>query len=513
MKKLYPIILFAISALYTQPLRAQQAGELWGMTLQGGQDGLGLIFKTAPDGTGQSVQKNFTTPYPGGYPRSGRLTPAPNGKLYGMTSTGGIFSAGVLFEYDPSTGTHTRKLDFNNINGGFPYGSLTLASNGRLYGMASQGGANGQGVLFEYDPATSTYVKLLDFDGTNSGNNPNRDVIQASNGKLYGMTANGGANGFGVLFEYDLSTAAFSKKLDFDGTNGAAPYGNLTEAANGKLYGMTSYGGANLQGVLFEYDLSVEAYAKVLDFNDTNGAYPYGSLTLATNGKLYGMTQQGGAGTQGVLFEYDPSSVNYTKVMDFNFYLSGAYPNGDLMQASNGKLYGMTSGGGINNLGVLFEFDLSTTTYRKGLDFDGTSGSYPWGTLTEASNGKLYGMAFMGGANYQGVLFEYDPSTAGYVKKLDFNYSSDGTNPHDSFIQAPDGKLYGMTSTGGAYGYGVIFQYDPSSGSYTKKVDFDYTTKGATPYGSLTLATNGKAYGMTSNGGTTGLGVIFEYDL
>src|SRR6267378_8608250 len=177
MKKLYPFILFAMSALYTQPSRAQGAGELWGMTLQGGQDGLGVIFKTAPDGTGQSVQKNFSTIYPGGYPEFGHLTKAPNGKFYGMTSNGGIFSIGVLFEYDPLTGTYARKLDFNNINGGFPYGSLTLASNGRFYGMTSQGGVNGQGVLFEYDPATATYVKLLDFDGTNTGNNPNRDVI------------------------------------------------------------------------------------------------------------------------------------------------------------------------------------------------------------------------------------------------------------------------------------------------------------------------------------------------
>ena len=71
------------------------------------------------------------------------------------------------------------------------------------------------------------------------------------------------------------------------------------------------------------------------------------------------------------------------------------------MQASNGKLYGLTEFGGTNNLGVLFEYDISTSTYTKKIDFDGANhGSEPKGTLLEASNGKFYGTTTKGGGKW-----------------------------------------------------------------------------------------------------------------
>jgi len=53
--------------------------------------------------------------------------------------------------------------------------------------------------------------------------------MQATNGKLYGMTTNGGANDLGVLFEYDITTDTYTEILDFDRTNGSQPYGSLIE--------------------------------------------------------------------------------------------------------------------------------------------------------------------------------------------------------------------------------------------------------------------------------------------
>ena len=181
----------------------------------------------------------------------------------------------------------------------------------------------------------------------------------------------GGSNGLGVIFSFDPSSSTYTKLKDFDGNNGANPYGSLLQASDGKLYGMTHEGGAN--GVIFSFDPSSSTFTKLKDFDSTNGANPYGSLMQASDGKLYGMTPGGGSNNAGVIFSFDPSSSTYTKLKDFDG-TNGSSPVGSLMQASDHKLYGMTSGGGSNNTGVIFSFDPSSSTYTKLKDFDNILG-------------------------------------------------------------------------------------------------------------------------------------------
>jgi uncharacterized repeat protein (TIGR03803 family) len=508
---LRPYLLFWLLFLIAFISKAQTPA-LWGMTSRGGTDGLGTIFKTNPDGTSQSVQKSFKYLTSGSRPQ-GSLTEGQSGKLYGMTSQGGLNDYGVLFEYDLATSAYIKKLDFIGANGAYPGASLTKASNNKLYGMAAYGGANDAGVLFEYDPATSTYTKKLDFEKPNVstlGGSPTGSLTLAGNGKLYGMTSYGGPNGYGVLFEYDPATSTYIGKFNFNSTTGSYPFGSLNLASNGKMYGMTNQGGANSFGVLFEYDPATSTYSKKLDFNNTtNGANPKGNLTQAGNGKLYGMTNAGGTSGTGVLFEYDPATSTYTKKLDFINNTTGYYPNGSLAIAANGKLYGTTTSGGVNN-GVLFEYDPATSTFTKKFDFNGTNGSNPSSSLALATNGKLYGLTQDGGSLSDGVLFEYDPATSSFAKKLDFNLA-EGESPLGSLAQAGNGKFYGTTNGGGVTGDGTLFEFNPATATYTKKVDF-IGANGLSPQGSLVLAGNGKMYGMTNDGGTNSAGVLFEYD-
>ena len=139
---------------------------------------------------------------------------------------GGEINNGVLFEYDLAKDTLSKRKDFDGINGSYPIGSLMQASNGKLYGMTIEGGSNGVGVLFEYDFATNILTKKVDFEGNSTGSYTPGNLIQANNGKLYGMTLGGGTNDDGVIFEYDPATNIFTKKIDFDGNNGR----NLKEA-------------------------------------------------------------------------------------------------------------------------------------------------------------------------------------------------------------------------------------------------------------------------------------------
>ena len=66
---------------------------------------------------------------------------------------------------------------------------------------------------------------------------------------------------------------------------------------------------------------------------------------MAGNGKFYGTTFMGGNGDYGTIFSFDPTTNAQAKLFDFNYGVSGAYAHGSLVQAGNGKLYGMAQGG------------------------------------------------------------------------------------------------------------------------------------------------------------------------
>ena len=352
-------------------------------------------------------------------------------------------------------GLFTKIYDFDLANGRVPRGSL-IESNGKFYGMTQYKGTSNRGVIFEYDPATSTYTKKFSFGGTN-GTFPQGSLIE-SNGKFYGMTPSGGTSDYGVIFEYNPATSTYTKKYDFS-TDGLMPIGSLIES-NSKFYGMAEFGGTSNRGVIFEYDPATSTYTNKYNFDGTtNGANPHGSL-LVINSKFYGMTYYGGTSNRGVIFEYDPATSTYTKKYDFDV-TNGANPHGSLI-GSNGNLYGLTSTGGVSSHGVIFEYNLTTSTFTKKYDFGDTDGAVPYGSLI-VSNGKLYGMTYNGGTSTNGVVFEYDLATSIYTRIYDFNDAVNGANPYSGSLLESNGKFYGLTSYGGTSSNGVIFEYDPAN--------------------------------------------------
>ncbi len=481
------------------------------MTARGGINGIGVIFKA--DGKGENVTKifDFISEHPGSTPRPG-IMKAMNGKYYGMTSFGGE-NSGVIYEFDPQNNKYRVLHNFESGTGYIPYyGTLTEGGPGKLYGMTYVGGAHGVGVIFEFNYITDQYTKKFDFDGSENGKKPIGGLIYANNGKLYGMTSQGGKHNKGVLFEFDLETDLFTKKLDFNGSeNGATPWGSLMQATDGDLYGMTTYGGTSNNGIIFKYEPVADTLVKLLDLSNSTGSYPLGNLLQVGDNKLYGMTSGGGSHFNGVIFEYDLTTGTFTKKVDFNGS-NGSFPNGSLTEGDNGKLYGMTKEGGAGNMGVLFEYDPESGILSKKVDFDGKEkGRYPVGTLLADTNGLFYGTAPWGGKEDEGVFFSYDPSNGIIAKQFDFNDALDGKYPESGFIQSAGGDLFGITSKGGDSGNGVIFELDPFSGVFTKIFDFD-SLNGSFPFGKLFQASDGKIYGMTKNGGINDNGVLFVID-
>ena len=151
------------------------AQTLFGLTPDGGTDGVGTLIKFLPATNNLTVVKSFENYAK--HPVHRNLIQASDGKLYGMTGNGGNdyiggtgFGGGAIFSFDPSSSTYTKLKNFDLHNGAYPSGSLMEASNGKLYGMTSEGGSTGDGVIFSFDPSSSTLTKLTDFGGTNGAN-------------------------------------------------------------------------------------------------------------------------------------------------------------------------------------------------------------------------------------------------------------------------------------------------------------------------------------------------------
>jgi uncharacterized repeat protein (TIGR03803 family) len=313
-----------------------------------------------------------------------------------------------------------------------------------------------------------------------------------------------------------LAAPTLTLKGSFNGLNGGGPVAPLTPAGNGKFYVTTQYGGLfGTNGAIFEFDPSGSGSITLKgSFDGANGELPRAALTSAGNGKFYGTTVFGGSEGSGAIFEFDPfGSGSITLKGSFEVTPIGSQPFAPLTSAGNGKFYGTTPLGTDNGPGSIFEFDPSgngSITLKSW--FEGTNGQYPTAALTSAGNGKFYGTTQGGGVYNAGAIFEFDPSASGTVTLKGSFDGANGLRPFAALTSAGNGKFYGTTLYGGANNVGAIFEFDPSgSGSITLKGSFD-GANGAQPFAALTSAGNGKFYGTTAYSGVNGAGAIFEFD-
>jgi len=367
-------LLSSIFVAFLAFTNANSQSHLWALTLNGGGASMGSIIVCNDNGTGLNVAHSFQGP--AGYHPYGNLLCASDGNLYGTCYDGGLFGSCTIFRLIPSTGIYTDVVSFDIVHGDYPKSGVVEGPGGKLYGAASSGGSAGGGVIYSYDINTGAYTDEYDLTSV-SGTFPIGNPIVHSNGKLYGMTTSGGLYSSGVIYSFDISTGIFTDVYDFDGTNGSNPKGSLLELGDGTLYGMTSSGGATAAGVLFGFNPSEGGFTKLIDFATADGSLPQGTLMQASDGLLYGMTSAGGVNGVGVLFSYNPMSHVYANLYNFNT-ADGSTPLGKLVQSGN-MLCGATSAGGIHGLGTMFNFDITNSSYAKVLDFNGSNGANPNG--------------------------------------------------------------------------------------------------------------------------------------
>ena len=349
------------------------------------------------------------------------------------------------------------------------------------------------------------------------------------------------------------ATPAVSSIVAFSGSTAA---NTPVIGPDGSLYGVNSVGGVVTSGLIYRLALSPPAITTQYQIQNTQGFAPVGGLHVGSDGLLYGTTSVGSlftANSAGTVFSVAPSGSGFTVLHTFAAFsgfniisdpinADGARPETELIEGSDGFLYGVTPVGGTNGTGVVFKLAkdgsgftvLHTFDAVLAIDADNnglqdlpaknTEGMGSVAPLLLHSDGYLYGVAGEGGANGAGTIFRLLPDGSAFEVMHTFDALVDnGTNPDKNsdgaqsvaaLIDGGDGRLYGVAALGGANGYGTVFAFEPGTAAFTTLHSFDLDN-GYQPTGELLLGQNGALYGTTASGGnltcglSAGCGTIF----
>jgi uncharacterized repeat protein (TIGR03803 family) len=352
-----------------------------------------------------------------------------------------------------------------------PKDSLTYV-NGLFFGRASgttQKGGLGAifhfGVTADVPPQITGYTVDHIFAGpTADGANPRHDamtpVATPQGLMLFGTTLNGGAHNNGTIFEIGDDGTGYQMLYSFHSHGGINSHSCFVEE-NSVLYDATAGGGAHKNGVIFSISPDGSGYTVLYSFAKKTGSQPHGRLTLSADAtKLFGMTKKGGSANLGVIFQIDITGKHYTRLHDFTGGASdGASTQHGYLVLDGSTLYGMTTKGGKYNQGVAFSIgtDGKKFTILHSFGSSSNDGHFPYGSLM-LNGTTLYGTTAKGGSKGLGTVFEIDEDGSKYQRLHDFTGgSSDGAKPIDNVILV-DGYLYGLTTGGGQYNDGTIFQ-------------------------------------------------------
>jgi uncharacterized repeat protein (TIGR03803 family) len=220
-----------------------------------------------------------------------------------------------------------------------------------------------------------------------------------------------------------------------------------------------------------------------------------------------------------------------TIVHSFGGGQDGANPQASLISDAGGNLYGTTFYGGNDpscyhpGLGCGTVFELTHAfggdwTEKTLYNFNGTGadGVLPGAGLIFDGSSNLYGTTYAGGAYGGGTVFELTPNANGdWTERTLHNFgdhSKDGTGSQAALVFDAAGNLYGTTYSGGAYGYGTVFELAPiANGGWTEKILLSFYNNGRSgiyPFAGLTFDASGNLYGTTYTGGVFGAGTAFE---
>jgi uncharacterized repeat protein (TIGR03803 family) len=490
------------------------AGTMYGTTFVGGSGGLGTIYSMKTDGTGFKVLHDFGNGTEGSLPQA-TLTFDGASTLYGVTLEGGASGKGVVFKINTDGNGFGVVHPFSGSDGNRAYGQLTLFGT-LLYGTTQRGGAADLGVVFRVGTDGSSYAIVHSFaGGTADGSYPVTKLffLQGAFNDLYGVTTSGGTYGGGVAFRVQTNGGRYAILHNFGDTlDGSAPNGGLVRDGGGTFYGTTYQGGDSGFGTVFAMSASGASYAILHEFRPPDdGRAPQNDLLLDGDGNLFGTTGSGGASDQGTVFTMPTSGLSYARL--HSFAIDGVGPNACLVSDGAGRLYGTTVYAGANGRGTLYSMktDGSGYTLVRSFTNGSTDGGYPWAPLIRIGADTLFGTTAGGGTSNLGTVFSIKTDGTGFALLHSFlGGTSDGANSYAGLVYDGVDNLYGTTGYGGQYGYGVVFRVKTNGTGYAVLHSFGGLGDGRSPGFPLVLDGAGFLYGTTYQGGTSGDGTVFK---
>ncbi len=318
----------------------------------------------------------------------------------------------------PVTGPVAETHYFQGTDGSEPMSGLTLGMDGNFYGTTYIHTTNGYGEVFQVTPA-GTVTVLYNFTGTTDGAGPWAPPIMASDGNLYGVTQGTTP----VAYKIAMPAATFSVLANLP-ANSTAP---LIVGSDGNFYGTTVKGGTSNQGTVFQ--LTKKGVLKILySFGNggSDGLNPGGAVLQGADGKLYGMTYWGGSQGLGTIYSMTTSGGSYKVLHNFTGATDGENPPANLVQGSDNFLYGATNYGGGLGFGVFFKMNTTGTSFTVLHNFDGKpSGGYPGSNILLHTNGTIYGWATTGPA--EGCLYSMNVGLKPFASLVVINSGKVGT--------------------------------------------------------------------------------------
>ena len=356
---------------------------------------------------------------PLGFSNSGTLAQGQDGNIYTTSNSGGTgsypYPEGTLFSMTPA-GSLTELLTFAYSNengcpeGCNPYSGVEPLPDGNFLVAPLTGGQSGYGPVLIVSP-NGTVTQLYSFTGGSDGGQPYASPILGTDGNYYGTTACGGATPCGNMTQgcgtvYQLTPAGTLGWVhQFTGTDGCNGLSPLVQGKDGNFYGSTSGG----TGSIFRV-----TPAGVFTFLNKSQGGVTAPLVQGSDGNLYG-TAVSGSGTCGTIFKVTPAGK-----LTVLHALSGDESEGcdfyaGVVQGTDGYFYAVTTAGGQNNWGTIVRVgSKGGSTFSVLYHFDGANGVIGGGvkvSLLQHTNGSFYGLSNVGGTYNYGTFFSWNPST------------------------------------------------------------------------------------------------------
>ncbi len=386
--------------------------NFYGTTTYGGLQSRGAVFKMTAEGAVTTVSA-FHCSVDGCRPAGGLIQ--VSGDFYGTTESGGATEGGTVFKIT-STGDLTTLHSLNCDTDGCGPAAGVIRVSGNFYGTTEFGGAAGGGTVFQMTPE-GVLSTLHSFDCTTDGCDLIAGLIYGSDGNFYGTTSDIGPAHYvyaiprGTVFRMTPGGELTTLHTFDCNTESCFPQAGVIQVGDGVFYGTTTFGplGGLGGGSVFKITVAGDD----VTVTTLHSFLPDAGL-IQVGGAFYGVTRNGGAHGGGTVFKMTVAGddVTVTTLHSFDCDTDGCLPTADLIQASDGNLYGTTEG--QERCGPTACARIGSTIFRITLEgvlttlhiFDcSTQGCQPRGRLVEGSAGKFYGTAVNGGPGGAGTVF------------------------------------------------------------------------------------------------------------